>query len=48
MDININTVMADLLAALAKISDEIRRCSDQLEFIGDDIHDIRDAMVKDD
>jgi hypothetical protein len=48
MDININTVMADLLAALAKISDEISRCADQLGYISGDLSEIRDAIGKDD
>ena len=48
MDININTVMQDLLAAASEIAAEIRKCADELWHISADIQEIKDKMVKDD
>ena len=48
MDININTVMKDLLAAFSEISHEISQCARELQNIAEDIQVIKDKMVEDD
>ena len=47
MDININTVMQDLLKAFGEIRDEIGKCASELEDISDDLAAIRDKMLSD-